>query len=148
MKHERGHAERLEERDVDEQAEAEAEHGAGDRAGDEAGRGDEQRREVGRDAEDGDLRDGAELRRCRRAGRAAPGATMDAGVIVTASALEVGVRLGQHLDDVDARRSAAGVTWMRRSSSPSPRSIRLTVPIGIAARVERREPADGRCPRC
>ena len=59
--HQRGDAERLQQRGVDEQADPEAEQRARDRAHQQADRRDEQRREVGGHAEDGDLRDRGQL---------------------------------------------------------------------------------------
>src|SRR3954469_3793673 len=129
--HQRGHAERLEQRDVHEQAQAEAEDGARDGAGEEAGRGHHQRREVGRHAEDRDLRDGAELddpaeqADQREAGHGGRGDRH----LMAACRLAWG--LVSTWTRSRRRTSAAGVMWMRRSSSPSPVSIRLTVPIGM-----------------
>ena len=101
--HQRADAERLEQRDVDEQAEAEAEDGARDRAGDEAGGGHEQRREVGRDAEDGHLGDGAELRGSPPSRPISARRTTERGGDRHASlAAQVGVGLGQHLHHVHA----------------------------------------------
>src|SRR3954464_6909557 len=130
--HERGDAERLEERDVHEQAQAEAEQGAGDRPGQEARGGHEQRRQVRGDAEHRDLRDGAELDDAaqqpdqREAGDGGGGDGHRMGAWRSAWGLVSTWTRSRR------RTSAAGVMWMRRSSSPSPVSIFFTVPIGMA----------------
>ena len=140
--HERADAERLVERDVDEQAEAEAEHGAGHRAGDEAGEGDHQRRQVGRDAEDRHLRDDAELEEAAEQAEQRQPDHGGGGDRHLASRSAWG---SVRTCTMSTRlRSAAGLMWMRRSSSPSPMSIRSTRADRDRGRVARLQPARGR----
>ena len=82
--------------------------GAGDRAGDEAGERHQQRRQVGGDAEDRDLRDGAELEDpAEQAEQHQPdhGRRRDRHL----ASLQVGVGLGQDLDDVQALQVGGGL---------------------------------------
>ena len=124
--HERGQPHRLREHGVGEQADPEAEARAGDRAAEQADRADQQRRQVGGDAEDRHLRDGGELQDAADqsdgdeagdgGGRPAHG--------VPGGGAQVRGRLGEDLDEVDAaqvgeraRRGSCGRARPRRRSA-------------------------------
>src|SRR4051812_7512018 len=130
--HQRGHAELLGERDVHEQPQAEAERGAGDRAGEEARRGHQQRREVGGHAEHRGLRDRAELDDPAEQPDQRQAGDRGGGDDHRTAAWRLAWGLVSTWTRSRRRTSAAGVMWMRRSSSPSPVSIFFTVPIGMA----------------
>src|SRR6185312_14845334 len=123
---ERRQAQRLDEREVDEQADAEAEHGARDRADHQADRGDHERREVGVRPEELDLRDRGDLEdHHRHAERDEPGDELRGDLDHVA--LRVRVRTWTKSR---RRMLANGRTWTSWSSVAGS-STRVTRPIGI-----------------
>src|SRR3954469_7885588 len=123
---ERGEPERLHEREVDEQADAEAEDGARDRTDGQADRGDHERREVGIRAEELDLRDGGDLEdHHREAEHDEPGDEL------RGDRDHVALRVRVRTWTKSRRRMLAnGRTWMSWSSVAGS-STRVTRPIGI-----------------